>query len=404
MVNREQQRHKYCITPATAMATMRNSWAEVLSCLGKPGEMRAQISQDKARAVICLQSSVDLSYTASVVTNVDDHSISSLDDYKKYMLGKLTWHYFPKEDLIRNFNLSANGSDVILFLRIQKTGSTTFAKHIEKDLNVSLWCHCKNNKCGCVRKWKSNVLFERTSNEWPCAVHADWTYLHECAETAMNKRHGRTIKQRHLYMTMVRDPLRRFVSEWQHVRRGATWLNVRYTCNGHAATNEELPRCFTRNWINVSLQDFIGCFTNLGINRQTRMLADLRKVGCYNSSASGLTYEERHYRMLASAKENIRGMAFFGLTAYQELSQILFEHTFNLNFVTKFEDVPANKTWSGKANLSNANRDEILHINRFDVMLYQYAKDLFFQRLQMLAERTEDTSLRRLIEARIDKY
>ncbi|XP_071111763.1 heparan-sulfate 6-O-sulfotransferase 3-B-like [Haliotis cracherodii] len=345
------------------------------------------------------------SINSSVKTKlIHSHQTLPLDDYKTYTSGKLARHYFLNQDLIRSFNVSVNGSDVIVFLRIQKTGSTTFARHMQEHFNVSPWCQCNqflSKQCDCYEKWKSNVLFQRTITDWPCGLHADWTYLHECAEGEMNERHGQEIKQRHLYVTMVRDPLRRFVSEWEHVVRGASWKGVKRICNGHAATKAELPRCFRRNWINVTLHDFIDCSTNLGINRQTRMLANLSIVGCYNTSASGLTYDERHYLMLASAKDNLRNMAFFGLTGHQELSQILFEKTFNLNFITKFKDTPPSKTWSGKAILSNVYRNKILHINRFDVMLYQYAKDLFFQRLQMLAERTKDFSLRNFILMRL---
>ncbi|XP_071111765.1 heparan-sulfate 6-O-sulfotransferase 3-B-like [Haliotis cracherodii] len=335
------------------------------------------------------------------------HQMLPSDDYKTYTLGKFARHNFLNQDLIRSFNVSVNGSDVIVLLRIQKTGSTTFAGHMQKHFNVSPWCHCNtllSRECDCYRKWKSNVLFKRTNHDWPCGVHADWTYLHECVERTMNKRQGHEIKQRHLYITMVRDPLRRFVSEWEHVVRGATWKGASLICNGYAATEAELPPCFHKDWRHVTLHDFMGCSSNLGINRQTRMLANLSIVGCYNTSTSGLTYDERHYLMLASAKENLRNMAFFGLTGHQNLSQILFEKTFNLNFITKFEDTPPSKTWSGRVNLSNVQRDKILHLNRFDVMLYQYARDLFFQRLQMLAERRKDSSLRNLILTSIIKY
>ncbi|XP_071111768.1 heparan-sulfate 6-O-sulfotransferase 3-B-like [Haliotis cracherodii] len=334
------------------------------------------------------------------------HSVRIMDDYEAYTLGKLTRHNFLHQDLIRNFNVSATGSDLIVFLRIQKTGSTTFASHLGHDLNFTTWCQCNKtllSECNCQKKWNFSVLFKIKRNSWPCRIHADWTYLHECVDGVIKKYAGGQVKHRHLYVTMVRDPLRRFLSEWRQVSdRGATWIGTQLICNGHAATKAELPPCFRKNWRNVTLHDFMGCASNLGINRQTRMLANLSIVGCYNTSASGLTYDERHYLMLASAKENLRNMAFFGLTGHQELSQILFENTFNMKFVKTFKDVPTSDTWSGRSVVSNVQRDKILFINRFDVMLYQYAKDLFFQRLQMLAERTKDSSLRNLIHTRIE--
>lgn len=46
--------------------------------------------------------------------------------------------------------------------------------------------------------------------------------------------------------------------------------------------------------------------------------------------------------MLASAKENLASIPFFGLLEYQHESQLLFEKTFRLNFVTDF--IQHNKT------------------------------------------------------------
>ena len=65
------------------------------------------------------------------------------------------------------------------------------------------------------------------------------------------------------------------------------------------------------------------------------MLADLRLVDCYNMSA--MTREERDKAILESAKNNLEQLAFFGLTEFQNVTQYMFEETFNLNFRVKFE-------------------------------------------------------------------
>lgn len=54
------------------------------------------------------------------------------------------------------------------------------------------------------------------------------------------------------------------------------------------------------------------------IFRQTRMLADLALVGCYNMSYMSLL--ERNRVMLASAKRNLAAMAFFALTEFQKVN------------------------------------------------------------------------------------
>ena len=130
--------------------------------------------------------------------------------------------------------------------------------------------------------------------------------------------------------------------------------------------------------MNVSLAEFMACPHNLAINRQTRMLANLSLVGCYDKSF--MSASERDKVMLQSAKDNLRDMSFFGLTEYQVETQYLFQKTFNLDFQEDFEQ-KAN-THAAKQLLKPSIRSEILKLNHLDIALYQYAKDLFLQRVK----------------------
>lgn len=88
------------------------------------------------------------------------------------------------------------------------------------------------------------------------------------------------------------------------------------------------------DWMDVALDDFADCESNLGkckayytgksffficvkwinlnvitaANRQTRMLADLALVNCYNKT--GMSQKERDRIMLSSAKRNLAGEYF----------------------------------------------------------------------------------------------
>ena len=88
--------------------------------------------------------------------------------------------------------------------------------------------------------------------------------------------------------------------------------------------------------------------------------------------------------MLESAKENLRNMAFFGLTEYQRATQYMFEHTFKLKFIEDF--VQRNVTHAAETKLTDEQQKKVLEVNRLDIELYQYAKDLFFQRLHYMQE------------------
>lgn len=132
---------------------------------------------------------------------------------------------------------NASGSDVLVILHIQKTGGTSFEKHIVQDLDVEKPCICwkRRKRCKCPRPTLSNFLslhililskaayvgwdlksnrtvlicnlcagkstearnenvdswlFSRFSTGWICGLHADWTELTACVDDELSKAHG----------------------------------------------------------------------------------------------------------------------------------------------------------------------------------------------------------------------
>ncbi|KAJ8375909.1 hypothetical protein SKAU_G00064890 [Synaphobranchus kaupii] len=181
------------------------------------------------------------------------------------------------------------------------------------------------------------------------------------------------------YITLLRDPVSRYLSEWRHVQRGATWKTSLHMCDGRTPTPDELPACYEgTDWSGCTLQQFMDCPYNLANNRQVRMLADLSLVGCYNMSF--VTEKKRAQTLLESAKKNLRDMAFFGLTEFQRKTQYLFERTFRLRFIRPF--MQYNSTRAAGVDVDNDTILRIEELNELDVQLYDYAKDLFQQRYQ----------------------
>ncbi|OWJ99948.1 HS6ST1 [Cervus elaphus hippelaphus] len=183
------------------------------------------------------------------------------------------------------------------------------------------------------------------------------------------------------YITLLRDPVSRYLSEWRHVQRGATWKTSLHMCDGRTPTPEELPPCYEgTDWSGCTLQEFMDCPYNLANNRQVRMLADLSLVGCYNLSF--IPEGKRAQLLLDSAKKNLRGMAFFGLTEFQRKTQYLFERTFNLKFIRPF--MQYNSTRAGGVEVGEDTIRRIEELNDLDMQLYDYARDLFQQRYHQL--------------------
>ncbi|KAJ7403534.1 heparan-sulfate 6-O-sulfotransferase 3-like protein [Willisornis vidua] len=84
------------------------------------------------------------------------------------------------------------GRDVIVFLHIQKTGGTTFGRHLVRNIHLEQPCYCRagQKKCACHRPGgdKDTWLFSRFSTGWSCGLHADWTELTSCVPAAMERR------------------------------------------------------------------------------------------------------------------------------------------------------------------------------------------------------------------------
>ncbi|CAH2000447.1 unnamed protein product [Acanthoscelides obtectus] len=141
-------------------------------------------------------------------------------------------------------------------------------------------------RCHCFRPHSNQSwLFSRYTTGWKCGLHADWTELTNCVDDKLDELEGVT-KRRYFYVTLLREPISRYLSEFRHVQRGATWKGSRHVCKGRPATEKELPPCYEGdNWGGVGLDEFIACKSNLAANRQTRMLADLELIGTVDSSS-----------------------------------------------------------------------------------------------------------------------
>ncbi|XP_048854898.1 heparan-sulfate 6-O-sulfotransferase 3-B-like [Brienomyrus brachyistius] len=293
---------------------------------------------------------------------------------------------FSDRDLLRHVEFNIKGDDVIVFLHIQKTGGTTFGRHLVRNIRLEKPCDCKpgQKRCTCHRPGKKESwLFSRFSTGWSCGLHADWTELTNCVPAIMEKKEAQKNRRNFYYITLLRDPVSRYLSEWKHMQRGATWKTSLHMCDGRSPTQDELPTCYQGDdWSGVALSEFMDCPSNLANNRQVRMLADLSLVGCYNLSS--MNESERSRTLLSSAKANLKNMAFYGLTEFQRKTQYLFERTFHLHFISAFTQI--NSTRAASINVAKDIRRRIEALNGLDVQLYDFAKDLFLQRVQFSQE------------------
>ena len=139
-------------------------------------------------------------------------------------------------------------------MHVQKTGGTTFEKHLVNDIDLESPCLCRRKpkkhrkkhnhqrkikngqhierrslmamtesenqrikrkmKCECFRPngKMSNWLFSRYNIGWKCGLHPDWTELTECVDDKLNSIDNTIMRRRYFYITMLRDPVRRYLS------------------------------------------------------------------------------------------------------------------------------------------------------------------------------------------------
>lgn len=308
---------------------------------------------------------------------------SSMAEYRSERV-----NYF-EANIGKEYPFDVEGNDIIVFLHMQKTGGTKIGKHLVGNLDIQHPCNCVRGRkrCDCKRPNSNKIwLFSRYSMGWPCGLHADWTELKACVPGFINKLEGRKRSRRFLYITILREPVSRVLSELKCYQKGTTWKLSLHMCKGRVPTREELPPCYTgENWTDVALPEFLNCSSNLAFNRQTRMLADLKLVGCYNKSA--MSRVRREEVLLESAKRNLASMAYFALVEYQLESQYLFEKTFEMKFRKQFVQVSKDETRAAEVVLGSNDLARIQELNKLDTELYSFAKEMFFERLKYFEER-----------------
>ena len=298
----------------------------------------------------------------------------------------------------------------LVVIHIQKTGGSTFIRHlVTVQKNGNYLCtlsqeaknDIENRKGQGLKHTKGLKRFDMTclrdplkpemgqwlvsekNRGWICGPHATLMEFEECLPHKNITGHLR-------FMINLRHPVLRYISEYLHFQRNASWAFKRY-CDGKEVTEDEVPTCFPgfynkKPWIDINLDKFLSCESNWANNRQTMALADLKVVGCYNKTL--YTKKQRDQLILKSAKDNLRRLAFFGIIEFVEETCTLFEETFNLKFarkiiqknVSELHSTPfLQELWNNTTLL-----DRILSVNRLDLELYEFGLQLFTERARKI--------------------
>ncbi|WAR23378.1 H6ST1-like protein [Mya arenaria] len=267
--------------------------------------------------------------------------------------------YFFGEEYSFNINFSTLGNrqynindDVIVFLHMQKTGGTHINARFRRSLDLPFKCRNIRDVSSCVNT-QGHIWFHTSAFTW-------WVYF---------------------YITQIRDPLSRYLSEYRHQTERSHWEEATLGCKKREKPywNDIRPCFLTENWKGVSFSTFMNCPFNLATNRMTRMLADLVPTGCYQNFQNEFKKIMRARKWVESAKQNILNMEHFRLMERSDDSDFLFNKAFNIKFKAK-DTTPT----SSSRNLRITEKQflKMIQLTELDFHIYLYALDIFNYRLE----------------------
>ncbi len=246
----------------------------------------------------------------------------------------------------RRLRFQMRSADQLLFIHCPKTAGTTFFTLLSAHYPpVQIY----RSQVGRLQDALQEHGWESVAKYRLMRAHFDYSIT-------------RTFPRRPVCVTMLRDPVERIISYYEHVKR---------------ATNHKHHRTVVE--ANMSLRDFIDppLAPSDTCNFQVRQLAGaIRGPGQRLSSST----------LLEIAKVRLDEFAFFGIAERFDESLALLHHTFGWQPVEGYESLNVSPTPSRREDYPEQVVARIEEINQQDMRLYRHAWRIFEQRLQQMEQ------------------
>ncbi|KAK2142452.1 hypothetical protein LSH36_952g00065 [Paralvinella palmiformis] len=153
-----------------------------------PGEQRGRLATGR----VVLETKQRANCNSGVTNRDPEHAIGSVM-LANHTIRRLNVGYMFDPESTR---------DVLVFLHIQKTGGTTFGRHLVSNLILDTPCICLRNRkrCNCRNSADKIWTVNRYSTGWRCGLHADWTEMSQCVDKMLDKVEGSHRERRSCYI------------------------------------------------------------------------------------------------------------------------------------------------------------------------------------------------------------
>jgi hypothetical protein len=221
---------------------------------------------------------------------------------------------------------------VTIFLHIPKTGGMTLYQVLEQNFPAeSIW------KVPARGEDEFRSLPEERRRRFRCIMGHAWFGIHD------------SIPNPFFYITMLRDPVERLISQYYHAMRDE---------------GTELHRMIMER--KLTLEEFLQSGLDIFYNQQTRLIAGRKgvKMARRKTRQAPPHIRFQHPVLLEEAKQNMRKFfRFVGLVEKYDESLLVLKKEIGLDRIYYFRE---NVTRRIKEQIPSSLRDEILNINRLD--------------------------------------
>jgi hypothetical protein len=252
----------------------------------------------------------------------------------------------------RRLRFQLRSADQLLFIHCPKTAGTTFF--------TLLSAHYPSEDI--YRSQVGTLQDALQEHGWP--IIARYRLMRAHYDTSIT----RYFPRRPVCVTMIRDPVERIISYFEHVRRSPNHKHYRTVVEGK-----------------MTLEDFMDppLARSDTCNFQVRQLA---------GAIRGPAKEMPGSVLLEMARVRLAEFAFFGITERFDDSLDLLHYTFGWQPVRNYENLNVSPTPSRRGDHPEHVVEKIEIANELDLQLYRDAEGVFEERLQLMEQESHSPS------------